>query len=460
MPTTQRKTVIDSLREMSQDILEKQAGSRQKKSEGPTPSDPGGYMGPTSHPTKNIDNNVQTASEGARSSENSADVKADNPGASVDATPEAKPGSDEQDKQQFHIGTNPSATGEDPTVEDDYKGGKDDPGSDHPARTDNDGLDGHKYASVSFKVAHANSVTLANMLLADLANGKGDRLTPPAKQANQQPSQPKQASNQPPAAPATNDAASQIQAGYELAAYLGIDKQAAYEGVQDCIRTTIQDALLDATLFGSYYSEFAKRAMDDAESGEDHSAPGDESSGAGNAGGGGGDKGGPPSDGGGGGGGDPLAALTGGGGGGGDPLGGMGGGDPLAGGGDMGGAVSQEEAMANLAAALEEAGIPIEMLLGAGGPGGPEGLMPPAGGGGGDPLGGMGGGDPMAGGGPPPGAGMEVAASLSKAAQLREIGEMVLRYKRAGKYQIKEARTPRERRIRDEMKSHVLELLR
>jgi hypothetical protein len=40
------------------------------------------------------------------------------------------------------------ATGEDPSAEtDSAKGGKDDPGSSHPARTDNDSLDGHKYAS-------------------------------------------------------------------------------------------------------------------------------------------------------------------------------------------------------------------------------------------------------------------------------------------------------------------------
>ena len=343
MPTKQssRASLFDSLRALTDDIQTTKIAAalprsgQEKRSEGPTPSDPGGYQGPSTHPVAKVDNNAQEAKEGARSSENTADVKADNPGASVDATAEATPGSANQDKQMPNIGTQQSATGEDPSVEDNYKGGKDDPGSSHPARTDNSSLDGHKYASVTFKEAHARSTALANSLLADLANGFGSQLQKVAGTTTQpvvpQPAVPSQpvAAQQP---QRTKEAADEIQAGYELAAALGIQKQAAVAGVEETIAVTIRDAQHDAGLFGDYYSTFLKQAIaGDEESGEDHSKPGDMTSGKG------GDGGAPPggpgeAGGGGGGGGDPLAALGGDGGGAGGPPGGGAGGPPGGGG--------------------------------------------------------------------------------------------------------------------------------
>jgi hypothetical protein len=106
---------------------------------------------------------------------------------------------------------------------------------------------------------------------------------------------------------------------------------------------------------------------------------------------------------GGGGGEDPMMGGMGG-----DPMGEMGGemgGDPMG-----GGEASEEEAMAQLAAALDELGIPVEALAGAGGEG-------------------------------------------------QKLAHAVRAYKQAGLYQIKEAGTKRARHIRDLMKNHVREIL-
>jgi hypothetical protein len=487
--TASKGSLFDSLRALADEIQTEKAAAygsemdgQQKQAEGPTPSDPGGYQGPTSHPVKNVDNSAQEASEGARSTENTSDVKADNPGASVDATSEATPGQDEQDQQQFNIGTQQSATGEDPSVEDDYKGGKDDPGTSHPAKTDNNALDGQKYASATFKEAHTKSTDLANQILADLANGFGEQLqvkqaeggeggamkghgdsdpnteTPTSNPSTEQDMKPVggdasgehvqpgggegkpregEAQGEPSQEPTMaqkiaaaqqavsgggqgqpGEQADQIAAGYELAAALGINKEAAAVGVQNCIQQTIKDAQFDADLFGSYYATFMDRMQKEAmggdeETGEDHSAPGDDASGEG-AGGGEGD----------------LGAMLGGGGPemGGDPMGGLPGGEP-----------SEEEAIAELAAALEELGIPLEALAGEGEMGG----APPMGG------------PELGAGGPPPG--MEVAAAAQERVKL---AQAVQTFKRSGQYQMgKAASTQRQRALRDIMKSHVIELM-
>lgn len=107
----------------------------------------GGYTGGTTHPSKDVDDRTEAASEGARSAENTEDVKSEpNRGAVVDSvTPGPGAG---QDSVQMDVGITSKATGEDSAAEtSSAKDGKDDPGSSHPARTDNEALDGHKYAS-------------------------------------------------------------------------------------------------------------------------------------------------------------------------------------------------------------------------------------------------------------------------------------------------------------------------
>ena len=184
------------------------------------------------------------------------------------------------------------------------------------------------------------------------------------------------------------------------------------------------------------------------EDGEDHSAGGDDTSGASDAEGvggetaGGGVEGGDPLGGGGGG---SLGDVLGGGS---DP-GGLMGADPAAGGG------GEEEALMELVAALDELGIPIEELAGAGG-----GMGPEASGMGAPPMGG----DPMAGGpdgGMPPGADMGGPADpMGGMTEGMKLASAAKAFKRSGKYRLKAAANGSpQRALREQMKSHILELM-
>ena len=168
----------------------------------------GGYQDGTSHPVKDVDDRTEAAQEGARSAENDKDVKEDQGAVGVNSAATAKsardilaglsrhaamptysvkrsestdglkgkqhkldmndngkldsqdfkmlrnkkaesavstPGSAADD--QLQIGTNKQPTGEDPSNEtNSAKSGKKDSDSEHPARTDNDSLDGHKFS--------------------------------------------------------------------------------------------------------------------------------------------------------------------------------------------------------------------------------------------------------------------------------------------------------------------------
>ena len=157
------------LTDMSHD-LEAEKTAADKAAEAPTPGDPGGYAGASTHASTSVDNRGQAATEGARSAENVSDVNEDQGALGVNQAKDAVPGC--QDEAQLNIGTQSSATGEDPSVEDDYKGGKDDPGSTHPARTDNDSLDGHKYANASLAELKTATDALSNGILADMINGQ------------------------------------------------------------------------------------------------------------------------------------------------------------------------------------------------------------------------------------------------------------------------------------------------
>lgn len=99
----------------------------------------------TTHPSKSVDGGTQPAAEGARSSENTSDVKAAIP-ASVDATGEGvnknKTGGDSTPALDLGVGA--SATGEGKKTE--VKTEKEDPGTSHPAQAG-----GEKYASLIAK---------------------------------------------------------------------------------------------------------------------------------------------------------------------------------------------------------------------------------------------------------------------------------------------------------------------
>lgn len=461
MARTQR-SLFAQLNALAEEISQGSVkAAAQKKAEGPTPSDPGGYDGASSHPTANVDNNVQKAETGARASEYEADIKKQQGALAVDNTPEMSQ-EGRQDEVQLNIGTSAKATGEDPSTEHDYKGDKDDPGTAHPAKTN----DGEKYSSVTFKQARDNAAALGNEILANLINFGTGKLV--AEKAAEMPAALAKALHEKKESPAeeksehssgaekadgshgelkgdqhkldVNDNGkiegsdlkalregkeAAFKAGYELAAALGMNKEAAEASVRDVCANTIREADEMADLFLGFVT--SKQAEDDtaeaAAEGEDHSAPGDADSGASDAGAS------APAG---------LEAMMAGGNG--PDAGPMGAeGAPM---GDAGGAPSEDEAVQELAMALEELGIPPEALLqaaqeqGGAGAGMEAGAAPEA---------------AM--------AGAEPAPKMAAANDLYAIGAEVIRFKRAGKFQVKEARTKRSRQLRDIMKQHVLELV-
>ena len=404
-------------------------------------SEPGSQGGETTHPVKDVDDRLEVAQEGFRSDENTSDVKEDQGKPSVENAPLAKSegtikGSADRNKRaddsksqsgaiqegsaaddQLQIGPNKQPTGDDPAVEtNSAKSGKEDPGSSHPARTDNDSLDGHKYSEDQLSRMGLGQLAkiaadLGNDLCASIA------VEDPHQVAN---GHAKRASD--------NGQASEVshQAGWELAGLMtgNFDKRAADQMVQNTLEEIIKTASDDADKVIHYLASY-QQGRDQAA--YEKQAMGEEM------------MGGDPMMMGGGGGGPPPEAMPPGGGmpmgaeegGAEDMMGALGGGDP-AGGDELGGG-ADPEAM-QLAQVLEELGVTPEELEAAMAEqegGGGEGEMM----GGGSP-GGMGGGDP---------AGMEVEGSdrrrgggLHKRGNAKEgvreyITEVISRSRRSGK---------------------------
>ena len=457
-----QRSLFAQLNALADEISQSTKAAAEKVA-GPTPADPGGYQGASSHPTTSVDNSVQSADTGARASEYETDIKKQQGALAVDNTPEL-PQEGRQNDVQLNINTNAKSTGEDPAAEKDFKGTKDDPGTSHPAKTN----DGEKYSSASFKEARNQCGNLGNDILANLINFGTDKLT--KKSDDHLTGGQKKLdvndngkidgsdlaalrSGKAEAGDAKSDAgdeksdagdekAAAFKAGYELAAHFGMDKAAAEASVREVCANTLREADEMADLFMGFLS--SKRAAADpaeeAAEGEDHGAPGDVSSGAAPAG---------------------LEEM----------LGAEGGDPAAAGGAGMEGAgmegagmegagPSEDEAVQELAMALEELGIPPEALLEAltgGEGGGAAGGMPPEAAGMPPEAAGM---PQEAAGMPPEMAGMAPKmAAAKRASELRSIGAAVMNFKRAGKFQVKEARTKRSRQLRDIMKQHVIELV-
>ena len=444
-----QRSLFAQLNALADEISKSPVKTAAEKAAGPTPSDPGGYAGASSHPSAHVDNDVQAATEGARSSEYEADIKKQQGALAVDNTPEMSQ-EGRQDDVQLNIGTNAAATGEDPSAEKDYKGTKDDPGTTHPAKTN----DGEKYSSVSFKEARDRAGALGNDILANIINFGAEKLTnekaaemPAFLKAKMNKDDKSEKKDAPKGelkgdqhkldtdndgkiegsdlASLRNDKAAAFKAGYELASVLGLSKEAAEASVREVCANTLREADEMADLFiGFATSKMAgSDPTDEAAEGEDHSAPADAESGASDA----------PAD-------DAapagLEAMMGG------EGGGEEGGMPMEAAGPEAGAGGGDEAVQELAMALEELGIPPEALIQALSQGG-----------GAEGAGDMGAGAPGAEAMP-----MEEAPKMAAAA-LDAIGREVVSFKRAGRFQVKEARTKRSRELRDSMKQHVIELL-
>ena len=270
--------------------------SRLQRKQAAANTEPGGYTGASTHPSTSVDDNTDDAEEGARSAENTADVKADQGSPSVDSTTPGTPGG--QDSVQMNIGTNQAATGEDPAVETaSAKGGKDDGGytgpSSHPARTDNDSLDGHKYAQVRERIKSASDAGQA--LLARLA-AEADESTrktavdaavsgkPPAGSEKLPPETVSDAdsdANNPP--PGKGKAKEAATAGASLAAAVaggdGQNVKAAQDDVvKQSLAETVQVAFRMADKTASYLDHYAKLAMEEAGSESSEPSEGSESS--------------------------------------------------------------------------------------------------------------------------------------------------------------------------------------
>lgn len=429
MARTQR-SLFAQLNSLAEEISHSSVKAAAVKAAGPTPADPGTYVGSSTHPTASADNGVQTAVEGSRSHEYEADLKKQQGPLGVDSTP-ALSQEGRQDDVQLNIGTTAAATGEDPSSERDYKGTKDDPGTTHPAKTN----DGEKYSAVTFKTARAQCGALGNDILANFINFGAAKLTKqsemPAflksKIADKTDSCAKDEKVTVPGANKTDSVdlepsdAGETQdeskkeaaflAGYELAELLGLDKTAAEAHVSEVCANTLRESDEMADLFLGYMAakEAAVDPTAEADEGEDHGAPEDAASGASDA---------PAPEG--------LAEM----------MGGANGG-PEMGGPEMGGAEgSPDDAVQELAMALEELGIPPEALIQALSQGGA-----------------------AQGGAPAPEADPAAMGGAPKlASDLDAIGRAVINFKRSGKFQVKEARTKRSRELRDMMKQHVIEL--
>ncbi len=223
-------------------------------------TEPGGYDGPSSHPTAKAEDATQAASEGPRSSENSSDVKEQVGAPSVENGTGVTGGG--QDAGQPNMGTHQSATGEDPSVETaSAKGGKEDGGYDgpssHPARTDNESLDGGKFASDGQRA----------LAMIKQASTAGSELL--ARIVVEADSQRKQAA----ALPAKTAADAQ-EAGSQLAANLVQPASTLSQPVVETIKNAYVHADLVATFLKDYQTKLADDDEgDDDDAGESDSGP-------------------------------------------------------------------------------------------------------------------------------------------------------------------------------------------
>jgi hypothetical protein len=437
--STPRNAVFSSLRAFFDEIEgEKQAAAPL--------SEPGSIGGETTHPSKNVPDGLIPKQEGARFSENTKDVKEEIGAPSVES--DTKPG--DQQQYQIEIGVKNAPTGEDPAVEDDFKGTKEDPGTTSVMKAD----DGVKYGSWDFKKLAAAIGQLGNELMADLGQGRltEKRATPGSgtvfSRGTTQPVHHSQSVLPGLQAPepegedqADEETKQAAAAGYKLAAALGLDDGGADAQVSAIVETIIKEAQFQADKVAEYLDGFArtiKQAADPAASEAEDNVP----------------PGGPP------GGADPSA-------GGGGPPGGMDGGPP-GGGQDPMEILAQlpPEVLQQLVAAVQQGGL----VGGPGGPGGP-------GGGPGGPGGGPGGppaGPPDTGGDPTEnlsGAMHEMgvspdelaAAAPKVAADQREtllkIANAVKAKRRSGRLGYKVASSPQDQQVRAEMRQYLAEVV-
>jgi hypothetical protein len=400
--------LFDQLREFLSEVENEKQASVNKRAAANT--EPGSQGGDTSHPSKDVDDNTQPATEGKRSQENTSDVKKTIFNGGVDAAGDSSPS---QEDQQFNVGITSASTGEDPANEDDYKSDKEDPGTSHPAKTN----DGEKYGSMSFGELRKLASSKANDILSDITlNMKEAAGSKPMPAFIQKKIDEKKGKKAP--APDCDKMAAAGAAAASLTTEQQEDfSKQAKEAVANSIEQTINDGLEKAAMVGSYLQAFYKAAEGEAAAPEEESSesPVEESTEHAE----GGAESGMEVDPG------MMAQMAG------------------EGGGEGGGGASPDDAAQELLMALQEQGIdPAELLamIQQGGAGGAGGMPPEAG---------------MM----PPEAAKMASAKASVELDLANLIKYAQAYRKAGKFRFSEAKTAQQRNLRDQIKLCVRDII-
>lgn len=397
--------LFDQLREFLSEVENEKQASVKKRAAANT--EPGSQGGDTSHPSKDVDDNTQPATEGKRSQENTSDVKNTIFNGGVDAAGDSSPS---QEDQQFDVGITSASTGEDPASEDDYKSDKEDPGTSHPAKTN----DGEKYGSMSFGKLRKLASSKANDILSDITvnmkEAAGSKPMPAFIQKKIDEKKGKKA----PAADCDKMAAAGTAAASLTTEQQDDFSKQAREVVASSIEQTIADGLEKAAMVGSYLQAFYKAAEGEAAAPEEESSESsmEESAEHGE----GGSESGMEVDPG------IMAQMA---------------------GEDTGGGASPDDAAQELLMALQEQGIdPAELLamIQQGGAGGAGGMPPEAG---------------MM----PPEAAKMASAKASVEYDLANLIKYAQSYRKAGKFRFSEAKTAQQRNLRDQIKLCVRDII-
>ena len=386
--------LFEQLREFLSEVENEKKASFKKRAAANT--EPGSQGGATSHPSKDIDDGTFPANEGSRSSENSSDVKKTITNGGVDSSSDDFPS---QEDQQFNVGITSTSTGEDPSNEDDYKDSKEDPGTSHPAKTN----DGEKYSSASFSQLRKMAERKANDILSDLAYSVKEASNL-VQGYSEEESAPNYYTEQEKYAAAGYSAAS-LQEGYTQD-----DVLRAHEGISSSVESTIADGIEKAAMVGSYLAEFYKAAEGEApgEGVEGAEQEQQESPGAEAAEGAGMDV-------------DPAML------------------DTMAGG-EAEGSGNPDDAAQELLMALQEQGIEPEQLLE---------MIQAQGGEGGAPEGGA----------PEEAAMPKMGSSRAVTRDLVNLIKYSQSYRRAGRFSFTEAKTAQQRNLRDQIKMCVRDIV-
>lgn len=240
-------------------------------------SEAGSIGGDTTHPVKKVDDRLEKAKEGERSKENSADVKKEQGPPSVEtkaasvfgvasrfakkADEIGKPGTAHEDHISSTLNVQP--TGKDPANETaSAKAGKEDKkeggvgGTTHPASTENNSLDGNKYAEdTPLEKLAGDMQACGNQLLTVIHNlYQNGGVTPAGQTASV-----KQAESQ------TIDANLAFMAGHELAGLVNgtMDKRAADKMVSQALSAIVKQANDDADMLIAYASNFFQKQAEE-----------------------------------------------------------------------------------------------------------------------------------------------------------------------------------------------------